>query len=490
MKITLTFCKMELKLLDRIFPKLRDQHNVIKQLLGRENTNSNKRSKRAWFDIIGKTSKILFGTLDSDDAIYYDNQINKLSRNENHVSSMLQEQSHIIKTTIKNFNETITNLNTNENLLINNMKKLEVFVNSNNKKLNKLQAREILVEQFSILNLLVSEYDKETSILIEAILFAQKGILHPFILTPEQFVNNLQKIIQHIPANTEFPVSLLVENSHILLKLIDLNVVYVNNKLIYIIEVPLVQSYIFNLYHLIPLPVKQNSNKYLFIQPTSEYFAIDDNRQHYLVIQNDVKYCKNVNVNYYVCKQTQPLHLTHNNDNCESKLYLIPNKIPSNCDIRIVNIENNIWHQLQTSNSWLFLLTKPETLSINCKTSKNVIDIKLSKSGVISLNHDCIAYSKSTLLSAKRIFSNKVSLEYLPPVNLNLENLDLMYSETNISNVKLRHSYRSNTLISSELKSYSEKIDSIDFQNNYFENKISTTTYITYSIIAICFVAN
>lgn len=452
----LTFCKNDLNILDKMVTKLGSQKNVIQQLTDKEDEyHHTKFQKRSLFDGIGKVAKILFGTLDSDDAKYYENQIQKFNENEDHLLIMLKEQSHITKTTISNFNKTITSLHVNEKLLINNMKILKDNLITNSKRLNILEIKESLIEQISLLNFLTEELDKEMSNLIQAILFAQNGIIHPSILTPEQLIKNLQLIMQHIPKNTEFPIPLLIQNSHSLLKLINLHVFHTNNKLVYVIEVPLVQNYIFKLYHLTPLPFSPNkNNEFIYIQPTSEYFAIDNNNQHYLIISNnDFKDCK-FNVKIYVCKQKQPVYLTHNNDNCESKLLQNLNHIPSNCEVRIIKISNNIFHQLKNSNSWLFLLTNPENIVINCKHSKDTIDLKLNNLGLISLRKDCRAFSKSVILLARRTFSSKINKNFIPLINLTLD----FNSYINETSLLLKHNYTSTILNYDELKLNSENL--------------------------------
>nr|CAI5856344.1 unnamed protein product [Callosobruchus analis] len=69
--------------------------------------NNSNRVKRGWFNLIGSTFKTIFGTLDQDDAEYYNNAINKVSSNERHLIDLLSQQTQVVKTTITNFNHTI-----------------------------------------------------------------------------------------------------------------------------------------------------------------------------------------------------------------------------------------------------------------------------------------------------------------------------------------------------------------------------------------------
>nr|CAI5865053.1 unnamed protein product [Callosobruchus analis] len=71
--------------------------------------NNSNRVKRGWFNLIGSTFKTIFGTLDQDDAEYYNNAINKVSSNERHLIDLLSQQTQVVKTTITNFNHTIDN---------------------------------------------------------------------------------------------------------------------------------------------------------------------------------------------------------------------------------------------------------------------------------------------------------------------------------------------------------------------------------------------
>lgn len=148
---------------------------------------------------------------------------------------------------------------------------------------------------------------------------------------------------------------------------------------IYIIEFPLVQLSIFNLYHLTPLPTKQADGKYLFIQPSSEYLAINDNKQQYLILHDISKEnCKILNKKSYKCRQTEPILLTHIGAICEVKSYLLSNKLPSNYDVRIVHLQTNIWNQLLKPNTWIFVLINSETLTVNCKSLSEPQDVKVS----------------------------------------------------------------------------------------------------------------
>ncbi|GBP80092.1 hypothetical protein EVAR_22015_1 [Eumeta japonica] len=59
-----------------------------------------KRMKRGWFDGIGSVMKTVFGTLDSDDAVYYDESIEKVLKDDEHIYKLMKNQIRVTQTAI------------------------------------------------------------------------------------------------------------------------------------------------------------------------------------------------------------------------------------------------------------------------------------------------------------------------------------------------------------------------------------------------------
>jgi hypothetical protein len=71
-------------------------------MLGSDVTSYRKR--RGIFNFIGKISKVLFVTLDSDDADYYNDQIRGFE-NRVGIAGLIKKQLSIIKSSLGNLNE-------------------------------------------------------------------------------------------------------------------------------------------------------------------------------------------------------------------------------------------------------------------------------------------------------------------------------------------------------------------------------------------------
>ena len=57
------------------------------------------RQKRGVFSFVGKISKMLFGTLDENDAAYYNEQIKRFERDSENTTTLLKQQVYVVKST-------------------------------------------------------------------------------------------------------------------------------------------------------------------------------------------------------------------------------------------------------------------------------------------------------------------------------------------------------------------------------------------------------
>ena len=89
--------------------------NIVSDYVTDESNSSRK--KRAVLDFVGKISKILFGTLDYDDSVYYTNKITELEQEQKDFLRISKEQLLVIKSAVISFNSTIRDVNKNEKVL-------------------------------------------------------------------------------------------------------------------------------------------------------------------------------------------------------------------------------------------------------------------------------------------------------------------------------------------------------------------------------------
>lgn len=477
-----SLCNTSLKILDQIFPSLNLKLETLKSLIGQT------RQKRGFFDGIGSIFKIIFGTLDHDDAIKYNEAIKNLNHDEKETIKLLKDQTLVVKSTIENFNNTITNLNKNEKIFNQNLETIESFTRSAEKKFFDIRLKQNIDEHFSLLILMINELDKEYSDLLSALLLTKNNILHPIFISPQQFINEIQKTLPYLPVSTDYPTPINIEHYHQLSQILDINVFRIDNKLIIVTLIPLVEELNFDLYNLIPLPTKSTDNHYIFILPKSKYVTISQNKLQYSLL-SDFQKCKKLSPINFICEQTEPIYSVHVKPICETELLFSNFKIPNSCDTRLSLINDDIFHRLHESNSWMYVLPTPTSVTINCK-KLNPIDVQISRTGIITLKSSCKAYTRSTVLTTIDQTYHSDFISILPTIDIIADDCCIKNNERNLSQFHLTP-LKSNDLNIEELKLASHKLNKINemaeqlSNDNSLINKLYNNSYFSYIICTI-----
>ena len=475
---------------------IKTKQSQLNELLGHKNQ---RRNKRGWFDFVGIISKNLFGIMDNEDAKFIDDKINEFDKSEHLLASLIKDQSQIVRSTILNFNNTISSIHKNSQVLKTNLDKIRSFLVDGEKETKMLDLQLVIEEHFLVLSHLVNGLKSDYDTLITSVLLVKRGTLHPSIISPFQLREHLLNASSTVPPGLELPISPNKDESFTLLDIIDIIAYFHNSKLVFVIKVPLLPVYYFEVYKLIPLPIKILKNTYTFIKPTKSLLAIRKDRQKFIMLeQPDLSKCKRF-IQILLCIQHNPLFDIHANGVCETKLLMEqPIQLTQECDTRFTNMYGNLWLRLQNKNSWIYATQKQSTITINCKDNPSEIKNSfINGTGIVSLNEDCIAYSETTILEPSKIYTSTVERDFAPYFNM-CETLcsDEKLHKINISNFNLRDNLN-NVLNVNELHLASHKLEEIEnLADNILitktsENKINVMTYlvvIAVSIIAAYFI--
>lgn len=129
--------------------------------------------------------------------------------------------------------------------------------------------------------------------IINAILFSSQNILHPAIITPSQLHQELADNYRHLPSDLELPVTLNINSVHLILNISKLVCYYVNNKIVFVLQVALVNTREYVLFHSIalPTPYKPNEpNSFSLIIPNNKYIAMTKDKSYYSIF-DDLETC-------------------------------------------------------------------------------------------------------------------------------------------------------------------------------------------------------
>jgi hypothetical protein len=103
------------------------------------------RKRRGVFNFIGEISKVLFGTLDNEDAKYYNEQIKHFEENSEDFTKLLKQQLIVVRSSLGAVNNTLTDMEYNLKKVENALIQIKSFLNSTTaegqKNINTLEAK-------------------------------------------------------------------------------------------------------------------------------------------------------------------------------------------------------------------------------------------------------------------------------------------------------------------------------------------------------------
>lgn len=402
-----------------------------------------RRTKRsAWFGGIGTAFKHLFGTMDQDDAIRYNNAIQTVENDQKEIAKLMKDNILITTTTLNSYKDTINKISINEQTLNSAVENLSLGLKNLTIVYDKLAVRSTLNRLLNILenSLLTLSFKLED--IINAIMFSKSNILYPTIITPKQLFNELVENYRFLPSAKELPVTLELDNIHIITNISELISYYMDNKIVFVLKIPLVNPTEYNLYHNIPFPVAhnmENVNSYATIIPSTKYIAIAKDKAFYCKLDN-INSCKIIMNKFYVC-QTTNIFSSLTATICETEIITKSlSSIPEQCETRFLKGNIESWQPLN-NNKWIFVISKVSKISIQCQLSDG-FETDIVGTGILNLPPNCIAYCKNTQLIPK--YSIKIEIQ---PI---ITNFDLInntccnfkkFKELNlvISNTTLKH---------------------------------------------------
>lgn len=78
------------------------QTEIFYELIGKPQ-NQKRLSERALLGVVGEISKQSFGTLAESDAKRFDEELDRVHKNENHLLELLKQHTSVSETTLENF---------------------------------------------------------------------------------------------------------------------------------------------------------------------------------------------------------------------------------------------------------------------------------------------------------------------------------------------------------------------------------------------------
>lgn len=462
-----------------------------------ETRKQTKRYKRGLVDAGGKLLKFLFGTLDADDTKRYDDAFAAIQENENEIYQDMNENIRIVKSTINTFNDTINKLIENEKKLNEYLQKLNEVLTNQTKDIDNLKNAARIDSVFNLLESSLMSVSNILDAVLNSILFAKTNNLHPYVLTPTKLYEVLQNQ-NNINNNLRLPVTpFTLQNIHSIIDVSKLTSYIYDNKIVFVMKIPLISSDKYDVYKILPLPTPRVENgveTYVLIHPTKLYMALTDIKNtrspNYALLDN-VNDCQKVN-NEYICPLPSIISSTTNNPTCETKLINeAPNSLPKICDSKVIYGNINLWQKLNNG-SYIYVQSKPSKLSIQCPNQDKDHDYTIQGTGILTLEDDCTAYFESLQFKPSSEFTRTVPRQL--NINFNIIEDDCCKFKLENSSTHIFTPITLTDINLESLKSASDKLDRLDFQIEQAENQphivkygsfYSTTMIIVIAVISV-----
>jgi len=248
----------------------------LKDIIADYLSSPSERMERGILDMGGDILKFLFGTLTQSDANKYIEHIQKLENEQQSFLRISQEQMTVLKSAIMSFNITMQKVNRNEKILNDNLLRLnKMVVEEMNNMQTQIDSVMVLNENIQQIQRGLEECQHTLEILVDAFLHAQDGIIQPQLITITKLRDMMKK--ESLPDGLDFPSFPILELSRLITPIIFSQ----NSYLVYVLQVPLLQSTSYHLYKLQPFPMKQQDKVFVYIETMKDFIFTDAMRQKY-----------------------------------------------------------------------------------------------------------------------------------------------------------------------------------------------------------------
>jgi len=445
------------------------QNRILEQI-NQLNPIVNNRKKRGLINAIGSIIKTITGNLDQEDAEKYEKAIEKLSTNQSRLKTSVKDQITLFQKAIDVFKASMQNLTQNQLLLKSRIDHIEdVFY--------ALEAQAIGTYYFFYTEMVISQLTTEFQAIYDiferietAITFSKMNILHNSIIQPNELLNEIQYISKYL-TTTKLPFEPNKVNILMFEKISRIKSYSSENKIIFIIEIPTVESQMYNFYHLYPMPVMKD-NSYQLIIPKSKYLMINE-QNHFFSNEN----CFEIIPEEFICHEAITVK-SQEKSPCEVQLLKMMTNV-SNCqpipveitDIKIQKVELNKW----------IIVSPDHTVAVQ-KCGKTSENIPLKGSYLVELNPDCVVKIKDFLLQNLKNNKNKFKQITLPSIDYSKPNYNLAskFSAFKLDDVNLNELQP----IKEALEAKKQEMDKIEDTSIVF-NSIDGWTILIYVILIL-----
>ena len=385
------------------FRHLRSSESLLTDTAGKQYEDS--RLRRGILNFVGEISKVLFGTLDENYADYYDEKILNFERNSEDTTDLLKQQVYVIKSTLGALNDTLADMEHNDKLVRKGLSNIQTYLDTLSSetacKLDIFEAKFMIEKHITQVKNALTILQRNIDLVLDSVLHAQSGNIQPQIVPHKLLLESLKESQSFFPRDTILPFPLSKDASSIIYKVCEMQVYIRNNRLSYVVSVPLVDKGEFKAYHLVPVPIPVNKEKLIYIGTARSILCVDRTRQYYYFSSDlELQKCKEPTKHRYVCKQDKPLLSSLAQEECAVRLLKVWKPLPDSCEVHFVKLTHTVGTRVNDS-EWIYYAPGTDSMTVLCN-DRDPVDILLKGAGKLVIDSTCKGYSKAALLQPMR----------------------------------------------------------------------------------------
>lgn len=383
------------------------------------------RTKRGLINILGSAFKAISGNLDASDGERYDKIIRELKTNQKGLTESVTNQVSVSLQIINKFNETVNQVSKHEKLLESKIKQISWMVQKATYKENSNYIRNSLIEIIELYTFV----DSLLQDIENSLTFCKLRTIHPSIIKSEDLYTELKALENRLSAE-QLPLKPERNTIHLFENFIDIECFILNNKVTYLLHVPVTLKEQFELFHLYSAPILKESGQSQFkvIIPRSKFLI--KSKLHYTYSHEA---CEEITTQLHLCAN-KDLKEIHEEGPCAVSL-LSQLKETTACQHIDVQFNNLIVNQLSKSDKWLIVSAKKQLSKLQCPTQIETLNLigtytaEIPKGCQITINDRVIINDEKAVISSTQplFFPDNELPSLIPSVKLdvNLEDIKL-----------------------------------------------------------------
>lgn len=467
--------------------ELEGLHNITQDIY---NVLDVKRKKRASpFQFIGDLAKILFGTATEDDLSEIMKIVNENSNSLNEMAKIVRDQALIFKEEFKKVDVALLKINDNYKSTMQRVEKIQNITSKTQQELKELSDTVAVMNSLSIAKSFMNSLHKDYEMILNAILFAKQGIIHPRMLTLKKIFTIVNNTFKN-KDNERYPLDSM-NSFEDFTKLIDLSIYMYEGKLLYIILVPFTDRNTYTLYNVQP-EFTNLSIGFGYVKPATKLYVINNNNKTYIPFSDFMLNKCRFASSTYICYDHYILSKIQKNSPCELKLIMGINiKSIESCDVRIVTQFSSHWSQ--SLNAYQIYFSVPEKEKIKIKCNNIITSEEIEKAGLIKLEENCQIESKDFKYKTPKTRTFVITEAISSSINLQILKNLLNIAQYNIGINNTVDDYQFLSSPDIELGIESTKIDSIIKRaeeltsKSYYNTRYYAEKYSPFLIITVTF---